>query len=197
MIEEWRDIKLFEGFYQVSNFGRVRSCTRTITYRNGVNHRYDGTIMIPRLAGHGYVQIRLCKDNHYTHLYVHRLVAEAFIENPQNLPEVNHKDENKQNNCVDNLEWCDKTYNVNYGTGIKRAVKSKMERGISRAVVLEEEEEIRIFPNIISAARLTGVSAQSICAYCKQGNKKWKYLESFFLRRIPEWTGLEDQEGAS
>ena len=96
----WKDIDGYEGLYQVSIFGEVRN-TKGRT-RKGV------------LGGHGYLQIMLSKCGKTRTFLVHRLVAQAFIPNPDGLPEVNHKDENKQNNAVDNLEWCTPQYNMDY-----------------------------------------------------------------------------------
>lgn len=97
--EEWRDIKGFEGYYQVSDKGRVKGLNRTTA-----NGRYvRGNIVKP--TGSRYQSVSLWKDNIETNKLVHRLVAEAFIPNPDNLPEVNHKDRDFTNNCVSNLEW--------------------------------------------------------------------------------------------
>ena len=106
MTEEWRDIKGYEGLYQVSNLGNVRSL-----------HWYGGdTIKNRALVNHttGYLMVSLSNKKKCKPFLVHRLVAEAFIPNPNNYGFVNHKDENKQNNCVDNLEWCTKSYNAIY-----------------------------------------------------------------------------------
>lgn len=109
MEEIWKSIPGFED-YTVSNLGRVMN--------------KHGRIM--KLSNHkqGYKLIGLKKDKKLYCRQVHRLVALAFIPNPDNLPQVNHKDECKTNNCVDNLEWCDAKYNINYGTGIQRHAAS-------------------------------------------------------------------------
>ena len=112
-MEEWRDIKGYEGRYQVSNLGRVRSLRD--------NHgNYREKIRATILNKEGYNYISLYKEGKIKMCLVHRLVAEAFIDNPNNYKEVNHKDENKQNNSVSNLEWCTAEYNCNYGTRNKR-----------------------------------------------------------------------------
>lgn len=103
MNEIWRDIKGYEGFYKVSNLGKVWSCRSEKELKQKQNK-------------FGYMRVNLCVENsNKTHL-VHRLVAEAFIPNPDNLPQVNHKDEDKTNNSVGNLEFCNAKYNSNYGT---------------------------------------------------------------------------------
>lgn len=106
MIEEWKDIKDWEGLYRVSSLGRIYSIRRNLYLK-------------PRLAGN-YYRVALTKNSKQYQLLISRLVAQAFIPNPNNLPCVNHKDENKLNNTVDNLEWCDYKYNTNYGSRNKR-----------------------------------------------------------------------------
>ena len=111
-MEEWRDIVGYEGIYQVSNWGRVKSLPRKIKNQYGKEER----MMTQRLDKDGYKRVGLNKDGKQIYYGVHRLVAQAFIENPYNYQQVNHKDENKANNKVDNLEWCTQEYNQNYGT---------------------------------------------------------------------------------
>ena len=114
MKEEWRDIKGYEGKYQVSNLGRVKS----LKDRYG---NYREKILSMRSNKGGYKRVGLWKNGEGKTYYIHRLVAEVFIPNPNNYLEVNHKDENKQNNKVENLEWCSREYNNNYGTKTQRA----------------------------------------------------------------------------
>ena len=118
MMEEiWKAIEGYEGKYEVSNLGRVRSLDRTIiggAYNSPMFRK--GTILKPQPKGYsGYVGLRLCKDGKGENVYIHRLVAKAFIPNPDNLLDVNHKDENKKNNRADNLEWVTRKENINYG----------------------------------------------------------------------------------
>ena len=114
MKEIWKDIKNFEGLYQVSNKGRVRSLDRISVNCYGMPRKLKGKILKPHLNVYGYLDIGLSNCGNGNIFKVHRLVADAFIPNPKNLPQVNHKDENKQNNCVENLEWCTNAYNVKY-----------------------------------------------------------------------------------
>ena len=115
-MEEWKSIPGYEGLYEVSNLGRVRSVDRYVKYLNGMIHLHKGKVLSPGIRSDGYLQVSLCCNGKYKTIAVHRLVAQAFIENPDNLPEINHKDEDKTNNSVDNLEWCDRSYNNTYGT---------------------------------------------------------------------------------
>lgn len=113
MEEIWKDIKGYEGSYQVSNLGRVRSLTRKVKTFNGVRTS-KGQILKPLKTNTGYYRVDLKQNQKNKYMSIHRLVAEAFILNPNNYPIINHKDNNPQNNCVDNLEWCTQSYNVKY-----------------------------------------------------------------------------------
>ena len=114
MKEIWKDIEGYEGIYQVSNFGRVKSLDRYVL-RNG-NSLFVKGIVLSQLNNRGYLTVRLCNSGKYKNYFVHRLVACAFVENLNNYTEVNHIDEDKHNNDFRNLEWCDRKYNVNYGS---------------------------------------------------------------------------------
>lgn len=131
--EEWRDIKEYEGLYQVSNYGNVRSLDRIIKSKNGVIKHIRGRI-IRQETNDGYKYCSLCKSGIAKPQKVHRLVACAFIPNPQNHPYINHKDENKSNNKVDNLEWCSKWYNEHYGCFHEKSV-SRLREKIGRKIV--------------------------------------------------------------
>ena len=114
MTEEWRPIEGYEGLYEVSNTGQVRSFDRYVKYSNGRIHLHKGKVLSPIKDRDGYLQVNLCYSGRINSIKIHRLVAQAFIPNPDNLPQVNHKDEVKTNNNVDNLEWCDSKYNNNF-----------------------------------------------------------------------------------
>ncbi|WP_461206908.1 NUMOD4 domain-containing protein [Clostridium sp. DL1XJH146] len=121
--ETWKDIEGYKGFYQVSNLGNIRSLDRRIIYSDGRVFNYKGKILRKTL-NRGYEYVKISKNSIVKTLKVHRLVALAFIPNPLNLEQVNHKDEIKTNNGVNNLEWCTAKYNVNYGTGTERTKKN-------------------------------------------------------------------------
>ena len=117
MNEEWRDIKDYKNLYQVSSLGRVKSL--------GNDKKRKEKILKPFKNNKGYLQIFLCKENKRKGMLVHRLVCEAFLKNPYNLPDVNHRNEDKQDNRLENLEYCDKRYNNNYGTRNERVAKQR------------------------------------------------------------------------
>lgn len=125
MNEQWKDVPGYEGFYQVSNCGRVRSLNRTRTVKDahgGLMVRADkGKILSPNNNGHGYLLVRLRKgENQKENRYIHRLVAEVFCERPDGCPVVNHIDHNPQNNSADNLEWCTQKENIQCSAGRMR-----------------------------------------------------------------------------
>lgn len=118
-MEIWKDILGFEGMYQISNKGNVKSLERTTTH----NRRLSEKLLKTRQDKNGYYIVTIYKNKRRYDFKVHRLVALMFIPNPKNLPLVNHKDENPANNNVDNLEWCSYSYNVNYGSRNAKASK--------------------------------------------------------------------------
>lgn len=165
--EIWKDIQNFEGLYQISTLGKIKS----------LNYRRTGREKILKpTKNNGYLDIILYKDSKYEHHLIHRLVAEAFIPNPDNLPQVNHKDENKLNNVTNNLEWCNAKYNSNYGTKSLRFSKS---RGKSVKCV----ETGTIYHSAREAERQTGIDNTQIVGVCKNkygyktaGGYTWEYV---------------------
>ena len=119
MKEIWKDIKGYESIYQVSNLGRVKSVARKVIKKNYVSFKKE-RILKQQTDRYGYKKVILQRNYQIKTFSIHRLVADTFLENPYNLPQINHKDENKENNCVLNLEYCDSKYNNNYGTRNKR-----------------------------------------------------------------------------
>ena len=114
MKEIWKDIEGYEGYYEVSNLGGANSFDRTVKRRDGINIKIKGRAMKLIINNKGYCETSLCKLCISTNKRLHRLVAEAFIPNQENKPCVNHKDGNKSNNNVDNLEWCTHKENMKH-----------------------------------------------------------------------------------
>lgn len=176
-MEVWKSIDGFEGLYEVSNRGRVKSSDHYV--KNGRGDRIvRGKILTPYKSTHGYLFVALGRKA--KHCSVHRLVARTFISNPQNLPDVNHKDENKSNNYVENLEWCNHSYNALYGSCQERLRVYK-----NKPVYMIEKHTGNIlnrFDSIKIAMEKTGIHKTTISQVCRglvktAGGYIWKYAE--------------------
>lgn len=132
--EVWKPVVGYEGIYEVSNMGCLRRLSHYVRSKNNGFAFIKQMEIKPTLSGCGYLRVGLARNGEKKLRSVHRLVAEAFISNPLNLPQVNHKDENKENNSVGNLEWCDAKYNTNYGTHNQRVSLNGKNKG-GRAVI--------------------------------------------------------------
>ena len=178
--EEWKEIRDYEGRYMVSNFGNVISCERYVKVCGGGKRLVKEKKLKQSKCPGGYSGVNLWKDNSRKMFLVHRLVAEAFLENKNKLPEVNHKDENKENNRVDNLEWCTSKYNANYGTRNKRMIKQKYLKAV---IMLDlSGNELKRFESLGDASRETGFDISAIIRVCKGKQRtsmgyKWKYAD--------------------
>ena len=173
-MENWKEIAEYEGLYEVSDMGRVRSL------KFGKEK-----ILKPRKHTCGYLHVNLCKDGHVKTLKVHRVVAEAFIPNPQGLDTVNHKDEVKTNNTVSNLEWMSLKDNINYGTHNKRVSEANINHpSHSKQVQMCDRKGnlLAAFPSLREAERVTGIDHSHISSCCNgklksAGGYKWRYIQ--------------------
>lgn len=161
-IEIWKtaiyDGELYEELYKVSNLGRILS----LNYKNTGKAK----LMNPSDNGCGYLKVDFRKNRKTKTCYVHRLVAQTFIPNPENLPEVNHKDQDKTNNSVENLEWCTREYNNNFGTHIEKMSKKVLQLSLSG-------ELIREWPSTAECGR-NGFSQSAVCNCCNGKKPQYK-----------------------
>jgi hypothetical protein len=145
-MEIWKDIKGFNGVYQVSNLGRVKKTYRKLTRLVNPKYATKEIILKGGIFSNGYLFVCLTKDKYTSKNYlVHRLVAETFIDNPMNKTDVNHIDGNKQNNCIDNLEWCSRSENLAHAVKIG-LVKNQCK--IIRKVIIENKTEKKVFDSM-------------------------------------------------
>ena len=162
-METYRDIQNYEGLYKVSDQGNI------------MNNK--GHIMRPGKLKKGYHTITLCKEGKRETFLVHRLVAQAFIPNPNNLPQVNHIDENKDNNSVSNLEWCDMDYNIHYGTALERT------HNCCKLPVIMYDLDMNFicFYDSVAATEKDGFIDTRVLACCRGKQRKHKgFIFKFF-----------------
>lgn len=201
--EEWKSVVGYEGLYEVSNMGRVRSLPREVYVGCKINTCIRAGRVLKQGHAHGrhykYLLVCLCKDHQRSMKRVHRLVAEAFIPNPNNLPMVNHKDENPSNNRVDNLEWCTAKYNSNYGNARERMKATRKKNNSNKLMLLtrlknkssmypkgvamidNDGNVVKNYFSISDAARDIGVHTNSVSRVCKGIRRdihgyKFKYI---------------------
>lgn len=198
--EEWREVVGYESLYMVSSDGRIKACEKPDQRGYIRKEKYLKPCKSGSKNHYQALQVRLYKDGTGKMFRIHRLVAEAFIPNPDNLPCINHKDENPFNNKVENLEWCTHAYNITYGTararaGQKNSTKLKNRSDQSKWVIkLSLDNEIlHFYPSTAQASRETGIKRTAIGACCRgkkvkdkdgryytpktAGGYIWKYAE--------------------
>ena len=175
MEETWKNIKGYEGLYQVSNTGRVKSLGNRKTRKEKLKSTRNDT--------NGYEKVDLCKNGKIKTFYIHRLVAQAFIPNTNKFKEINHKDENSSNNKVENLEWCTRRYNVNYGSRNKKASDTQM--GNKGKVIKQfniNGDVLGIWKSMRQASKELNINVGNISNCCNNkiktaGGYKWAFLD--------------------
>lgn len=189
MEEIWRDIPGYEGFYQASSLGKIRSVDHVAfcNYDRNYKRTVKGKILSPTTNRYGYSMICMSVEGKIMNKSVHQLVALAFLPNPNNFDQINHKNEIKTDNRPENLEWCDAKYNANYGTKNKRTIKNRTGKTSCIAVCCTDKNGTPFcFSSIAEASRQTGVYYGCIrdCLYGKQktaGGYIWKKGDSITL----------------
>ena len=190
MIEIWKDIKGYEGLYQVSNLGRIRSLDRIVKSIYNSKRKMSGKILKPNVIGRYAIITLYDNDGKAKNRTIHRLVAQAFIPNPNNYPIVNHKDGNRLNNSVENLEWCTQSHNVkeSYRLGIEKPNLTnlgkfgKLNKKAKKIKQIDTNtnKTINYFYGVTEANRKTGINFRNIhlCLQKKRksaGGYKWEY----------------------
>lgn len=175
MSEEWRDVAGYEGLYQVSSMGRVKSLERADSWGRTVKER----ILKPNVVGGGYLRVVLYAGGKTRMFFVHRLVCQAFHENPDNKPEVNHVNEDKTDNRACNLEWSTRKENCNHGTRNERLGKAQSK---SVAQYAQDGDLVKVWSSVTEVQRQAGFS-QGHISKVANGKRKtaygfiWKYVE--------------------
>lgn len=184
--EIWKDIQGYEGFYQVSNLGNVKSLDRYVMHSDGGQHFCKGKILSKGYE-RGYWNVNLWVDNLGHTFKVHRLVANAFIPNPLNLPHINHKDEDKANSCMDNLEWCTAKYNHNYN-GLPKRIAEKIDykevakKNSKKVYQYDKKFNILNFFNSAKQCEEFGYNSKCVTACCRFEKRTYKgYIWSYTM----------------
>lgn len=173
MIEEWRNIEGFEGLYQVSNYGNVRS----------LNYHNWGIVknLTPIVDRYGYERVCMCKNGKQFNRLIHRMVAVAFIDNPNTFPQINHINETKTDNRFDNLEWVTANKNANHGTRNQRMSQSKRNKNCKSVIQMDVQGcEIRKWVSFMEINRVLGYDVGFLARCCKGRCEtaygyKWRY----------------------
>lgn len=174
IIEEWRPVQGYEGLYEASNTGKVAS----LNY-NGTGARQE---LKPIETHHGYLKVRLYQNGKWRTKRLHRVIAETFIPNEGNLPEINHIDEDPTNNVITNLEWCTHKYNSTYGGHNKRISEALTNGKLSKAVIATlPDGSVERYPSQAEAGRVLGCAQSGISRACRSAaeyfGRRWAYAD--------------------
>lgn len=178
MVEIWKPIKNYENLYVISNLGNIKSLDK----KDSIGRKIKGKYMKPIKRKDGYLDILLRKNNHSKRFLIHRLVAQTFIENKNNYKEINHKDENKSNNCVKNLEWCNRKYNINYGMANKKRKETLLNKNGKAINQIDKNNNIiKQYSSLMEAHRKTKLNKSHLSECCNgirktTGGFKWEYI---------------------
>lgn len=188
--EEWRPIAGYEGEYEVSNYGRVRSCGFIQTAANGRRILMRPRLLTQQMTKDGYFRVEISKQGKQKRFAVHRLVADAFIPNPDSKPQVNHIDSNRGNNRVENLEWVTSSENTIHGYryGFFNPDPTKMINARKRPVIRSDGS---VFPSIADAARAEGLTSSGLSWHIKHETKTKG--GGFFYRYADEPDYVEEE----
>ena len=190
MEEIWKDIVDYNNLYQVSNLGRVKRLETNITIFNKktqYNKKVKGKILKNTKDKKGYLYVTLCKNGKTKKQRVHKLVAEAFLQKNNGFNEINHKNEKRDDNRVDNLEYCTHIYNLNYGNHNKKLSKSLIENSKVKIKIIQMDTKGNIlneFESLMEASRQTNIPEPNICACCK-GVYKQTHNFIFKYKELP------------
>lgn len=190
--EIWKDVAGYEGIYQVSNMGRVKSLDRWRIRSDGQRQHFSSKILKP-LSNRGggkkgqakgrYYFVNLRDGHKYKSIFIHRLVLTAFVVNPDpdKFSQCNHIDENTHNNALSNLEWCTPAQNINHGTRKERANAPLRKKVI---MFSKSGEALRVFASTKEAERQTGIKSSAISCCCRNlpkfhtaGGYRWQYAQ--------------------
>ena len=176
--EVWKDIKGYEKFYMVSSYGRVKSLSRTIKHPYSNNGGYKkGKILKQQLNTNNYYRVYLCKYGVKKRFYVHRLVISSFLPNPLGKLEINHINENRKDNRLENLEWSTKKENMRHGT-----IRERISKKLSKPVIQKTLDGVFLkrWNSVSETSRIGGYNLSSVSKCCREKSKSHKnYKWSF------------------
>lgn len=176
MKEIWKSVVGYEGSYEVSSYGNVRSVTRKVRTGKNYTRTVKGKILRQHVSRNGYKFLSLCKNGKYTGCFVHVLVAKAFLPNPNNYPIVNHKSQEKTDNRVENLEWCTYLYNNTYG-GLNEKKMKPVDQFTADGLL------VKSYKSLTDAAMENGYMIGNISNCCRGVIKQYKGYKWSYRKR--------------